>query len=166
MNTTETTSTPAADTLNVTKAVGPLDMLTEEQRYALNGRYNTSWQKPRQKEISKMQDATGFSIYDACFAVALIEDANSLIRGKAIARVADTILSNAKDVLKGNEDVKANAYRSIVAAYESLNDFDAPAAGKRFLDLLFKSKEILKKDAIIISDRILAHLEIEESEWR
>lgn len=147
-------------------AVSPLDMLSEEQRSALNGRFNSSWQKPRQKAILKMQESTGFSFYDACLTVSLLEDADNLIRGKAVARVADTMLSNARDVLKGNEDVKANAFRSINAAYESLDDFTAPAAGKRFLDQLFKSKEILKKDAIRIQDLILEHLDIQESEWR
>lgn len=162
---TNSASTPS-NTIVVEAIKSPLAFLSEEQRGAILDKYNKSWQKSRRAAIEEVQTKTGFSLQESCFTVYLLELADTTLSNERIASVADTMLSVAKDVLKGNEDVKANAFRTINAAYERLGQFEAPQAGKRFLDLLFRSKEILKKDAIQIQDRVLAHLELEESDWR
>lgn len=172
MSNTETTNnTPnSVETSNNTIVVeaikSPLAFLNEEQRGAVLDKFNKSWQKSRRAAIEAVQTATGFSLQESCFTVYLLELADTTLSNNRIASVADTMLSVAKDVLKGNEDVKANAFRTLVAAYERLGQFEAPQAGKRFLDLLFRSKEILRKDAVRIQELVLEHLEIEESEWR
>ena len=143
--------------------VNPLDHLADEQRTALAKRFNKSWLKPRQAQIDELENLYGTDHFTACFIVALIEDANTLISNERINKASDLMVSYGHEILNGTEANLTEALRQIQNVYESLNGTDAQSAGKKFL----KNTKIehTLKDARKIIDAVLAHLGLRESVW-
>lgn len=151
----------AETTISLSK-VSALDLLTDAQRKAIGTRFNKSWLKPRQTSVQTLIAEHGFSFFEACFAQALLEEADTIISNKQIAVAGDRMASLAGELF-GSEPNKEEALRAIEATYETLDDMQRVAAGKRFRKLV--QQEMTSKLSVRILEMVCAKLDVREQEW-
>jgi len=147
---------------NILKAFSPLYLLSDGQRKELGSRFNKTWIKPRMQRIDEIQREYTVDFFTACFTLNMLEDADNLILGKKIAKIADTMF-NLSSELFGSEENKNAALLQIETAFDNLDAIHQNQAGKKFRKLVMG--EFPSKMCVRILEMVTEKLGVREAEW-